>query len=144
MNYVIYLLHRDGKAADADPMADATDLRAASTTVERMIPDLDPEYRIEVYQRHEDGSLTLVNRYEPPKVEGSQVMSVSGPEVKLGIYEYKGKLYHLLGLAQVHSTQEVMVAYAPLYTDARHVGPPIHLRQVGEFLERFVYKGSYL
>ena len=144
MDYEIYLLHSDGKASDADPLADATDLRAASTTVERMLPDLDPDYRIEVYQRAADGSLILVNRYEPPKVEGSQVVSMSGPEVKLGVYEYKEKLYHLLGLAQVHSTQEVMVAYAPLYTDARHVGPPIHLRPLGEFMERFAYKGSYL
>lgn len=144
MDYEIYLLERDGHASQADPLASATDIAAASEYVEHMVADLEDGFRIEVYGRDCSGDMTLVNRYEPPKIEGSHVMQSSGPDIRMGVYEYKGKLYNTLGVAQVHHTGEVMVAYIPLYTDDRHVGPPIHLRPVGEFLDGFQFQGSYL
>lgn len=83
----------------------------------------------------------------------------SNPDLKAGIYQhYKGELYLVLGYARHSETDEVFVAYVPLYTHVDGVqlkGPRLCVRPVklffdivpkgfhpGESQPRFRYVGS--
>lgn len=67
------------------------------------------------------------------------------PELKAGVYRHKnGDVYLLDGYIRNHETDEVSVAYIPLYTKPEHRGPRKSFTTIERWQKSFSYVGPVL